>query len=330
MLQKGYKLLERWTPGWLKQLVPVSWRVRAGYQVKVGWAPDVVGYEQLQQPLQLPAGQTEESMLAYLSGFHVPDSDDEVGRQIYLRDSFQRFLYTLQLVPDGSGKLLEVGSHPYLISLLLQRFTEYELTHTNFFGDDFPKRSSQLLLGPDDQELSLTFDNVNIETQALPYADDTYDVVMLCEVLEHFALDAHRALLEIKRVMKPDGHLVLTTPNVARLDNVALMLAGKNLYDSYSGYGLYARHNREYSVEEVRRLVTHVGFVVERMFTSDVAKNRADQYFDMSRVEELLRPRGEELGGYVFVRARNAGAPVSRKKPAWLYRDLPESELAHK
>ena len=330
MLQRGYSFLERRTPHRLRQLIPVSWRIRAGYQVKVVWAPDVAGYEQLRQPLQLPAGETEESIRAYLSRFRDPDDPEDSGRMIYLRESFGRFLYTLQLVPAGSGKLLEIGSHPYLMSLLLRRFTEYETSHTNFFGDRFPKRSTQLLLGPDGQEVSITFDNVNVETESLPYADGTFDVVMLCEVLEHFALDAHRALTEAKRVMKPEGHLVLTTPNVARLENVALILAGKNLYDRYSGGGIYARHNREYTVEEVRRLVTHVGFAVEQLFTSDVAKNRADQYFDTSRVAELLGPRSEQLGGYVFVRARSAGAPVSHKKPDWLYRDFPESELDHR
>lgn len=53
-------------------------------------------------------------------------------------------------------------------------------------------------------------------TAPLPYAENTFDVVLLIEVLEH--LERHDCVLaEAARVLKPDGILVFTTPNVHRL-----------------------------------------------------------------------------------------------------------------
>lgn len=57
--------------------------------------------------------------------------------------------------------------------------------------------------------------NVSLHTQSvtrLDFADDTFDVVTLIEVLEHLP-DVPAALDEIRRVLRPDGRLLLTTPN---------------------------------------------------------------------------------------------------------------------
>jgi SAM-dependent methyltransferase len=52
----------------------------------------------------------------------------------------------------------------------------------------------------------------------LPYEDASFDVVLLVEVIEH--LENHRvALGELARILKPGGVLILTTPNVMRLNS---------------------------------------------------------------------------------------------------------------
>ncbi len=52
----------------------------------------------------------------------------------------------------------------------------------------------------------------------LPYDDASFDVLLLVEVIEH--LENHRlALTELTRILKPGGILILTTPNIMRLNS---------------------------------------------------------------------------------------------------------------
>ncbi len=63
-------------------------------------------------------------------------------------------------------------------------------------------------------------------TRGLPYPDSSFDLVMLTEVLEH--LENHRAAIcELGRVLRPGGRIVLTTPNIMRLDSrLGFLLSG--------------------------------------------------------------------------------------------------------
>lgn len=53
-------------------------------------------------------------------------------------------------------------------------------------------------------------------TRPLPYGSAAFDLVILCEVAEHLPTYIP-VIAEIGRVLAPSGHLILSTPNVARL-----------------------------------------------------------------------------------------------------------------
>lgn len=52
----------------------------------------------------------------------------------------------------------------------------------------------------------------------LPFANSTFDVVVICEVLEHL-FDPLGAACEARRVLRPGGHLVMTVPNIGHWRN---------------------------------------------------------------------------------------------------------------
>ena len=75
---------------------------------------------------------------------------------------------------------------------------------------------------------------------ALPFATDSFDILCCFQVLEHLE-DATSFLFESRRVLRPDGHLLLTTPN---------RLA--------AGTGPNPHHVLEYSRNELQELLEDV------------------------------------------------------------------------
>jgi SAM-dependent methyltransferase len=61
--------------------------------------------------------------------------------------------------------------------------------------------------------------------EPLPYADGSFDTVVCSEVIEHI-VDVDRLVCEARRVLRPGGALLLTTPNLAYLANRVLLLLG--------------------------------------------------------------------------------------------------------
>lgn len=272
-----------------------------------------------------PHGQTAEQLLRFLQGFRLGDAHPNELHG-YLAEGFNRFLTTLQLIPKGKGRMLEVGANPYFFSALIRQFTQYELHCVNYFGADHPRRAVQVM---SNDELGIRYDfeyqNVNVEVES-PECQEHFDVIMFCEVIEHLTHDPLKAVVNLKRVLKPGGWMIVTTPNVSRLWNVAAAIAGVNIYDPYSAYGPYGRHNREYNKHELNLLFCHAGFAIDLLMSADVHLNESHNLCELQPLVPLLRHRAADLGQYLFARMRNDGTS-NPLKPSWLYRSYAPEEL---
>jgi SAM-dependent methyltransferase len=307
----------------LGKLFAKLWR-RVRYRLEP--RPDAVFA--LRRPLSLPEGVSEVELRRFVLGIRpVGAPEAELAR--YAAEDFERFVHTWALVRDLTGDCLELGANPYFTTMLLRRFTPLRLTLANYFGPQVqtPLLEQQVAFedGGKPAVLGLQTHHFNIERDRFPFPDAAFDVVTFCEIIEHLQTDPLAALGEIHRVLRPAGVLAVTTPNVARLENAARLVAGENIYDPYSGYGAYGRHNREYTLTELQRLLEHAGFAIEQAFTSDVHDNHAGWFVPLSQCRGLVK-RERDLGQYLFVRARKRQTPHT-KKPTWLYRSYPEGEL---
>ena len=315
-------ILRHLTPDWIRRKIPISVNNWLGRRIR---QDSSINFNFLVHDLSLPDGETEESIYKYLSAFHFEDGPKE-EMDNYLRQDFRRFLYTLSMIPKGKGKMLEIGSNPYFISMLIRRYMEYKLYCSNFFGYDHPERAVQRKIDSNNNNIEFEYHNFNIEDDDIPFEDNYFDVILFCEVVEHLTKDPIKALLNIKKLLKENGYLILSTPNVARLENVAKMIVGVNIYDPYSAYGTCGRHNREYNKHELCQLLSQLRFDIEIMFTSDVNENRSNDFYPVAKFIDLVQYRKMDLGKYIFGRAKNSGMANS-KKPEWLYRSYPSEEM---
>ncbi|MFX1521776.1 MAG: class I SAM-dependent methyltransferase [Promethearchaeota archaeon] len=92
----------------------------------------------------------------------------------------------------------------------------------------------------------------------LPFKSDCFDVIVMSEVLEHL-YDQAQALKNAKRVVKPHGHFIITTPN--------------RLYRDV-GQIMYKCALRRYNI----------GQIVENQLYPGVLRSLVKNYFNIERV----------------------------------------------
>jgi SAM-dependent methyltransferase len=283
-------------------------------------------------PLKIPKGYTEKELFDYVASIRVEDAP-EIEMINYATHDFKRFMYTLGLTSDLKGECLELGSNPYFTTMLLEKFSNLNIQKANYFGNEHSKEEQtqkvffKNIENDEINSIIIKFKHFNVEVEQFPYKDNCFDVVIFAEIIEHLLNDPCRVLREINRILKDGGILVLTTPNVARLENIAKLIAGDNIYDPYSGYGAYGRHNREYNRHELCILLEHEGFNVSECFTSDVHVNNSNIYFDTNKLYGDLKFRENDLGQYIFIKAKKINNTNNQARPKWLYRSYPDGSL---
>jgi SAM-dependent methyltransferase len=89
--------------------------------------------------------------------------------------------------------------------------------------------------------LGLTVLRGGVARPGLPVADGAADVVIMSELIEHL-VDPDEAVAEIRRILRPAGSLLLSTPNLAAWYNRGLLAVGvQPIFSEVSLRGVYGR-----------------------------------------------------------------------------------------
>lgn len=164
-----------------------------------------------------------------------------------------RYLNTLksinQLPLPRSPQLLEISGGQ--IALLSQELFEYQPTVI-----DVSETYKQSLLEKHIQFQCCDLLHDDIEER------DFYDLVVMCEVIEHMPIPPYLVLEKIKAWIKPGGWLFLTTPNLYRLRNLVRLAVGLRVFDTFripeKGAGI--GHPLEYSQTHLEWHLKTAGF----------------------------------------------------------------------
>lgn len=236
--------------------------------------------------LQLPLPHSDQDYLRGFSGiFYSPGE-----AQQYLYDSWERIQTVLiwleQLAQSKVHRILELGANPYFLTLLIKKYLDFDLQLANYFGDSADNGTRTQSVQRNGKTYDFPYSHFNVEIDSFPYETGSFDCVIFCEILEHLILNPDFTLSEIKRVLRAEGFLILSTPNAARLGNFIKLLKGQNIYDGYSSHGIYGRHNREYTFDEVEALLRRHGFETVRSEVRNIYPHPL-----RSRLLQSLRPK---------------------------------------
>lgn len=118
----------------------------------------------------------------------------------------------IQSVTPKGGSILEVSCGNGEVLLALKN-NGFEVKGTNY-----TKHREVLCLSEIDHEIDLL--------KGLPYNSGSFDTVVLLDVIEHLQ-DHDKAISELARVCKNNGHVIIKTPNIMKITSrLQLFLTG--------------------------------------------------------------------------------------------------------
>ncbi|MGB7718626.1 MAG: methyltransferase domain-containing protein [Bryobacteraceae bacterium] len=242
----------------------------------------------------------------------------------YLETHQTRLVKTLDITPPGgaSDRILEMGAYMQITPALHSKLGYGEVRGC-YYGE--PGRvDHRVAVSAEGEPFECDVDHFDAEKHRFPYPDGHFSTVLCCELIEHLLADPMHLMSEVNRILKPGGHLVLTTPNVAGLRGISAILQGYHpgFFPAYirppeSGEA-EARHNREYTPREIRMLLENSGFEATLLETGEFLDTPRPEYGWVVHLLERYRLETDLRGDGIYAVGRKTG-PVKERYPGWLY-----------
>lgn len=172
---------------------------------------------------------------------------------------------------NASG--LGCGHKDFAIASYLKRntkininWTTFESPNSDFLSNDLFKKYIKEL------DISLNLSDFSQSDKLYGEGEALYDIVLFTEIAEHLE---HTALLKslaaVRKKMKDDGILIITTPNLVCLPNRIKFILGNGDYPFFGDgtlnleKGLYG-HINNYDLRRLKRLLSDVGLATTNSY----------------------------------------------------------------
>jgi len=167
----------------------------------------------------------------------------------------------------ANGKMLDVGCAPFFTTIALHQMG-YDIQGV----DIDPNRFDALLA-----RAGLKVVKCDFELEPLPYSDGEFDLILLSEVFEHLRINLITTMREIRRVLKPGGILLLSTPNFMESRKLSRLLIRGRTGDIFKQYNRLAEighmgHVREYTAGDVKHFFNEIGFQCRKTVYRGIGK----------------------------------------------------------
>lgn len=199
---------------------------------------------------------------------------DQAGELTYLKNLAESYARTTEDIDlclastQQGGSILEIGSYLGVVSRSLK-----ELGY-DVHACDHPIYHKSASLRAMYERSDIPFEAVDLSKTGLPFNNEQFDAVIICEVIEHLNFNPLPIIRQINRVLKKDGVLYIGMPNHASLQNRLRLLGGRSIHNPVSDLLLQldtranmsvGLHWREYTAAETRGMVESMGFTVTRV-----------------------------------------------------------------
>ena len=251
-------------------------------------------------------------------------SRDRGGDAAYVETHLTRLVRTLQITPAGTAgdRILEMGAYMHITPALAAKLG-YGEVRGSYLGPP-GKTDVREVAGACGERFRCEIDLFNAERDAYPYADGSFAAVLCCELIEHLYDDPMHLMAEVNRILRPGGHLVLSTPNACSYRAAAAVLLNYHpgFFHQYvrpDANGVVdPRHAREFAPRDVHCLLEAGGFEVVRFETGPYLERKSAEYEWVKHVMERYELPQQWRGDAIYAVGRKSG-PLRERYPQALY-----------
>jgi SAM-dependent methyltransferase len=179
------------------------------------------------------------------------------------------------------NRVLDIGAIPGQVTVLL-KYVGLDVSAV----DIAPERAGSLF-----DTMQIPAYKVDLDMEPLPFVDESYDLVLFCETLEHLRFQPVFTLQQAHRVLRPGGHLLLSVPNITPLMRWRFLL-GEDFqgdlikeFEKIETIG-HMGHFRLYSQKEVERFLSYTGFYIVQV--DHGGKVVSDKRWDAHLLRKLM------------------------------------------
>jgi SAM-dependent methyltransferase len=115
------------------------------------------------------------------------------------------------------------------------------------------------------EKLGVKIQSQDLLSKPLQMPDESQDIITCFHTLEHWHNSPKKLFAEIRRVLRPNGHLIFATPNVVNLRKRLYTIMGKSPFanlDEWYQHEVFRGHVREPSIADLHQLYQWNGFQV--------------------------------------------------------------------
>ncbi|MFA5142285.1 MAG: class I SAM-dependent methyltransferase [Candidatus Woesearchaeota archaeon] len=158
--------------------------------------------------------------------------------------NIHRLKAILKILKNKNGRLLDIGCSDgrYIVNFIKK----------GFICDGIDISDKAIALG---KKRGLNLKKIDI-TKKIKISDESYEIIVCAQVLEHL-IDPFFTLKEMYRILKKNGTIIITVPNIGMIRNIFLILLGKPPAYScvFDGF-----HFRDYCEKEIIRMLEKANF----------------------------------------------------------------------
>lgn len=160
----------------------------------------------------------------------------------------------------GGGEILDIGCGPCDKTAVLSRMG-YRCTGIDDFGDGWHRAGRNL------EQIwrfahAAGVDLVEGDGHDAPFADSSFDAVLICDMIEHLHASPRALLTRALALLRDGGWLVVSVPNAVNLRKRIDVLRGRTNYPPYRefyGSDVWRGHVREYTWGDLAQLAELLG-----------------------------------------------------------------------